>query len=92
MSRAQIERSRLSDRALIATGAAGAIVAAICCAAPLLAAVLPLAGIAAWMAGAGLVALTLMVAGLGLLAWGLHHRRAKAAGCETKTHKEGVKP
>jgi mercuric ion transport protein len=82
----------LSDRAVIATGAAGAILAAICCATPLLAAVLPLAGFAAWMAGAGLVVLPLMVAGLGLLAWALHHRRAKKAGCETKTHKEGVKP
>jgi mercuric ion transport protein len=38
------------------------------------------------------VVLPLMVAGLGLLAWALHHRRAKKAGCETKTHKEGVKP
>jgi mercuric ion transport protein len=82
----------LSDRALIATGVAGAVLAAICCAAPLLAAVLPFAGFAAWMAGAGLVAIPLVVAGLGLLAWALHHRRAKAADRETKTHKEGVKP
>jgi mercuric ion transport protein len=92
MSRAQIERSRLRDRALIAAGMAGAVLAAICCAAPLLAAVLPLAGLAAWIAGAGLVVLPLMVAGLGLLAWALHHRRAKVADRETKTHKEGVKP
>jgi mercuric reductase len=90
MSRAQIERSSLSDRALVATGVAGAILAAICCAAPLLVAVLPLTGLAAWMAGASLVVLPLVVAGLGLVAWGLHHRRAKAADCETKTHKEGM--
>ena len=92
MSRAQSESSRLSERALIATGVAGAILAAICCTAPLLAAALPLAGFVAWVAGAGLLVVPLMIAGLGLLAWALHHRRAKAAGCETKTHKEGVKP
>lgn len=82
----------MRDRAFIATGVAGAILAAICCAAPLLAAALPLAGLAAWMAGAGLIVLPLMVAGLGLLAWVLRHRRAKAAGCEMKIHKKDVKP
>ena len=82
----------MSDRAFIATGLAGAILAAICCAAPLLAAAFPLAGFAAWMAGTGLVVLPLVVAGLGLLAWALRHRRTRATGCETKTLKEGVKP
>ena len=77
----------MNDRALIRAGTVGVVLAAIRCAVPLLAAVLPLAGFAAWMAGAGLVALPLMVAGLGLLAWALHHRRTKAAGCETRTHK-----
>lgn len=82
----------MSNRAFIATGVAGAILAAICCAGPLLAAALPLAGFAAWMTGAGLMVLPLMVVGLCLLLWALHHRRAKEVGCETKTHKEGVKP
>jgi mercuric ion transport protein len=67
-----LERSRLSDRALIAAAAADAILAAICCAAPLLAAALPLAGFAAWIAGAGLMVVPLAIAGLGLLAWALH--------------------
>jgi hypothetical protein len=44
------------------------------------------------MAGAGLIVLPLMVAGLGLLAWVLRHRRAKAAGCKMKIHKKDVKP
>jgi mercuric ion transport protein len=86
-----LERSRLSDHALVVTGVVGAVLAVICCAAPILAAVLPLAAFGAWMAGAGLVVLPLVVAGLGLLAWALRHRRTKATGCETKTHKEGVK-
>jgi mercuric ion transport protein len=82
----------MDDRALIRAGALGAILAAICCAAPLLAVGLPLAGLGAWLAGTGLVVLPLMVAGLGLVAWGIHHRRAKAVGCETTIHQEGVKP
>jgi mercuric ion transport protein len=83
----------LSDRALIATGLAGSILAAICCAAPLLAAVLPLAGFGAWMAGAGLAAIPLIViAGLVLVAWRHHHRPAKPTGCEPKTYKEDARP
>jgi mercuric ion transport protein len=83
----------LSDRALIATGLAGSILAAICCAAPLLAAVLPLAGFGAWMAGAGLVAVPLiMIAGLVIIAWRHHHRPARPVGGEPKTHKEDAKP
>lgn len=82
----------MNDRALIRAGTAGAVLVAICCAAPLLAAVLPLAGLGAWLAGAGLVLLPLMVACFGLVAWVIHHRRAKAACGETKIHKEGVKP
>ena len=47
----------MNDRALIGAGTAGAILAAICCATPLIAGVLPLAGLGAWLAGAGLVVL-----------------------------------
>lgn len=82
----------MTDRAVIRAGAVGAVLAAICCAAPLLAVGLPLASLGAWLAGAGLVALPLMVAGFALVAWGVRHRRAKATGCETTIHKVGVKP
>ena len=82
----------MSDRALVRAGVAGAILAAICCAGPLLALGLPLAGLGAWLAGAGLVVLPLMIASLGLVAWGIHHHRAKAASREKKIHNEGMKP
>lgn len=82
----------MSDRALGRAGMVGAVLATICCAAPLLAVGLPLAGLSAWLAGAGLVVLPPMIAGLGLIAWGIHHRRARAPSCESKIHKEGVKP
>jgi mercuric ion transport protein len=79
----------MTDRALIQAGTAGIVLAAICCAAPLIAISLPLAGFGAWLAGTGLVVLPPMAAGL--VVWGLHLRRAKATGCETRIHREGVK-
>ncbi len=82
----------MNDRALIGAGTVGAVLAAICCAAPLLTGVLPLAGLGAWLAGAGLVVLPLVVACFGLVAWAIHRRRAKADCGETKVHKEGVRP
>jgi mercuric ion transport protein len=82
----------MNDRALIRTGTAGAIVAAICCATPLLAVLLPLVGLGAWLARADWVLFPLLVGSLGLIAWGLYRRRAKAACCEAEIHKEGLKP
>jgi mercuric ion transport protein len=80
------------SRALVAAGAVGAVLAAICCAAPLLAAAVPLAALGAWLAHAGLMVISLVIlAGLALAAWVLHRRRARTAGCETRTHKEGAK-
>jgi mercuric ion transport protein len=76
----------MSDRTAIRVGMAGAVLVAICCAAPLI------AGLGAWLAGKGLVVLPLMAASFGLIAWIFHRRHAKAARCETTIHKEGVKP
>lgn len=81
----------MTDPALVRAGTIGAVLAAICCAAPLLAFGLPLAGLDAWLAGAGLIVFPLMVAGSSLFAWGFH-RRSRAAGRETKIHKESMKP
>jgi mercuric ion transport protein len=41
----------MSDRTAIRAGMAGAVLAAICCAVPLLAVGLPFAGLGAWLAG-----------------------------------------
>lgn len=63
------------DRALLTTGVTGAIVAALCCAAPLLALMFGTLGVSAWIAQAGYVALPALLIGLGLLAFGLVRRR-----------------
>lgn len=49
----------MNDRALIHTGMAGAVIATICCATPLLSVGLPIAGLGAWLAGAGLIVIAL---------------------------------
>jgi mercuric ion transport protein len=66
----------MNDRALIAVGAVGAVVAAICCATPLLAVALGTFGLTAWLAKADYAVIPVLLAGLGLVAYGLSHRRA----------------
>ena len=82
----------MSDRTAIRAGMAGAVLAAICCAAPFLALGLPFAGLGSSLASTGLVVLPLMIASFGLIAWIFHRRHAKAARCETTIHNKGVKP
>jgi mercuric ion transport protein len=71
----------MNDRALVRTGAIGAGVAALCCATPVLAVVLPAFGLGAWLTGADYVLVPLLLAGLGLVALGLYRRRAAATAC-----------
>ncbi|KUM25589.1 mercury transport protein [Mesorhizobium loti] len=82
----------MNDRALIRTGMAGAVIAAICCATPVLAMALPVVGLSTWLTGAGLVELSLAVACLGFVAWSVRHGRANVAFSNTKILNEGVKP
>lgn len=81
----------MTDRVAMRAGMVGAVLAAICCAAPLLAVSLPLTGLA-WLAGAGLVVLPPMVAGLGFIAWIIHRRHAEAGCGDTTIQKESARP
>jgi mercuric ion transport protein len=60
----------MNDRALLRTGAVGAV-AVICCATPILAILLPLAGLGTLLASADLRAFSLLAVSLGLIVWGL---------------------
>ena len=51
------------DRSLITTGAIGAVLAAICCATPLLAVVLGSIGLTAWLAKADYVVIPVLLLG-----------------------------
>jgi mercuric ion transport protein len=63
------------DRTLIATGAIGAIVAAICCMTPLLVVALGAVGLTAWLAKADYVLIPALILCLALVAVGLYRRR-----------------
>jgi mercuric ion transport protein len=62
------------DRTLIATGAVGAVVAAVCCATPLLVIVLGAVGLTAWLANADYVVIPALILCLGLVAFGVYRR------------------
>jgi hypothetical protein len=66
----------MKDRALITAGAAGAVLATTCSAAPLLAAALATAGLTAWLAKAAYAVIPALLVCLGLVAYRLNRRRA----------------
>jgi mercuric ion transport protein len=63
----------MKDRVLITVGAAGAVWAAICCAAPMLAVTLGTAGLTAWLAKGAYVVIPVLLICLALI--GLRLRR-----------------
>jgi len=70
-----------ADRTLITPGAVGAIVAAICCATPLLAAVLGALGLTAWRSKADYIVTPALLICLGLIGVGLYRRRITVPAC-----------
>ena len=74
----------MKDRALITAGAAGAVLAAICCAAPLLAVVLGAFGLTAWLAKAAYAVIPALLVCAGLVVYRLNPRRTMT-GCRTST-------
>lgn len=64
----------MTDRTLITTGAIGAVLAALCCATPLLVVTAGAIGLTGWLAHAGYVVIPALVICLGLLGVGLYRR------------------
>jgi len=77
----------MNDRSLIATGAIGAALAAVCCATPLLAVVLGGIGLSAWLANADYIVIAVLLLGIALVGLGLY-RRHVAATCRDTSAKE----
>ena len=78
----------MTDRSLITTGAIGAVLAAICCATPLLAVVVGSIGLTAWLAKADYVVVPVLFLGAALLGLGLYRRHTAATGRD-ESAKEG---
>jgi mercuric ion transport protein len=68
-------KDRNTSSALITTGIIGAVVAAVCCATPLLAVLFGAIGLRAWLAKADYVVIPALILCLGLIAFGLYRRR-----------------
>ncbi len=64
----------MNDRSLITTGAIGAVVAAICCATPLLTVVLGGIGLTAWLAHADYIVMAVLLLALALVGLGFYRR------------------
>ncbi len=81
----------MADRSLITTGAIGAILAAICCATPLLAVVLGGIGLTAWLAKADYVVMPVLFLGVALVGLGLYRRHVAATCRDTSAKEQGPK-
>lgn len=67
----------MRDRTLITTGAVGTVIAAVCCATPLLVIVFGAVGLTAWLAKADYVLIPALILCVGLLAFGLARKRGR---------------
>jgi mercuric ion transport protein len=67
----------MNDRSLIATGGIAAVLAAICCATPILAVLLGAVGLTAWIAKADYVVVAVLVLGVALVGLGLYRRQSR---------------
>lgn len=74
----------MKDATLIRTGAIGAVIAAVCCATPVLVIALGAVGLAAVAAYLDYVLLPALAVCLGLIGYGLYLRRQAAADCATE--------
>lgn len=71
----------MDDSTLIKTGTVGAIVAAVCCATPILVIGLGAAGLSAWAGYLDYALLPVLTICLGMAGYGLYKRRHQAAAC-----------
>lgn len=80
----------MKDATILKTGITGAVIAAICCATPVLVLALGALGLAAWAGALDYVLLPALAVFLGLTAYGLWRRNRAAACCDPdiQTNKE----
>ena len=71
----------MDNRTLLKTGIAGSVIAAICCATPVLVIALGVLGLSAWVGWLDYVLIPALVVFVGITIYALRRRRAEAACC-----------
>ncbi|MEQ8664872.1 MAG: mercury resistance system transport protein MerF [Rhodospirillales bacterium] len=75
----------MKDETIIKTGIVGSVIAAICCATPVLVIALGAVGLSAWVSGLDYVLFPALAVFLGLTAYGLWQRKRATACCDVNT-------
>ena len=82
----------MNNRAILATGVIGSVLAAVCCATPILAIVFGAIGLTAWLSKADYVLIPALLVFLGLVGFGLYRRRIPArSDCHPASSNRGIK-
>lgn len=84
----------MNSRTLLKTGITGSVIAAICCATPVLVILFGVAGLSAWVGWLDYVLIPTLVVFIGITIYAWHRRRAEAACCEVEigqNQKKGVR-
>jgi len=71
----------MDNQTLLKTGIAGSVVAALCCATPILVILFGVLGLSAWVGWLDYVLIPALVVFIGITAYALHRRRDEAACC-----------
>jgi len=81
----------MDNRTLLKTGIAGSVIAALCCATPILVILLGAVGLSAWAGWLDYVLIPAFVVFAGITVYALHRRRAQSACCDVETRTEPKK-
>lgn len=76
----------MKDTTVLKTGIIGSLIAAICCATPILVIALGALGLSAWLGWVDYVLIPALVLFLAITAYGLWRRQRAAARCAPETH------
>lgn len=75
----------MDSRTLLKTGVVGTVIAAVCCATPVLAVLLGALGLSAWAGGIDYVLIPALIAFVGVTIYALWRRRSEAASCKVES-------
>lgn len=80
----------MDNRTLLKTGVAGSVVAALCCATPILVILFGVLGLSAWVGWLDYVLIPALVLFIGITIYALRRRREEAACCAVPGQPEEV--